>query len=67
MKRRNKNAERIVRASGEEIARRLARGEDRTDGKRVKAMSRAEVERLADEEEGNPFSPSPPIGGRGSG
>jgi hypothetical protein len=52
MKRINKNAERIVRASGEEIARRLARGEDRTDGKRVKAMSQAEVERLADEEEG---------------
>jgi uncharacterized protein (DUF4415 family) len=46
--------ERIVRASGEEIARRLARGEDRTDWKRVKAMSQAEVERLADEEEGPP-------------
>ncbi|HEY5211259.1 MAG TPA: BrnA antitoxin family protein [Stellaceae bacterium] len=44
--------ERIVRASGEAIARRLARGEDRTDWKRVKAMSQAEVERLADEEEG---------------
>ncbi len=43
----------IVRASGEEIARRLARGEDRTDWKRVKAMSQAEVERLADEEEGS--------------
>ena len=44
--------ERIKRASGEEIARRLARGEDRTDWKRVKAMSQAEVERLADEEDG---------------
>jgi len=41
-----------LRASGEAIARRLARGEDRSDWKRVKAMSQAEVERLADEEEG---------------
>jgi hypothetical protein len=30
-------------------------------------MSQAEVERLADEEDGNPFSPSPPIGGEGRG
>src|SRR6185437_2042395 len=56
---------RIVRASAEEIARRIARGEDRTDWKRVKAMSQEKVERLADEEEGGLFSPSPPIGGRG--
>ncbi len=55
-----------MRASGEEIARRLARGEDRTDWKRVKAMSQADVERLAaDEEDNNPFDPSPPIGRRG--
>jgi hypothetical protein len=66
MKRRTKRR-RIVRASGDEIARRLARGEDRTDWKRVKAMLQAEVERRADEEDGNPFSPSPPIGRRGSG
>lgn len=44
--------ESIVRASAEEIARRIGRGEDRTDWKRVKAMSQAEVERLADEEDG---------------
>src|ERR1700733_5436928 len=44
--------ESIVRASADEIARRIARGEDRTDWKRVKAMSQAEVERLADEEDG---------------
>jgi len=41
-----------VRASAEEIARRIARGEGRTDWKRVKAMKQSEVERLADEEEG---------------
>lgn len=41
-----------MRASGDEIARRLARGDDRTDWKRVKAMSQEEVERLADEDEG---------------
>jgi uncharacterized protein (DUF4415 family) len=51
MKRRTKHR-RIERASGKAIARRLARGEDRTDWKRVKAMSQADVERLADEEEG---------------
>jgi hypothetical protein len=44
--------ESIVRASADEIARRIARGEDRTDWKRVKAMSQTEVERLADEEDG---------------
>src|SRR6185437_6653156 len=36
------------------IARRIARGEGRTDWKRVKAMKQSEVERLADEEEGKP-------------
>jgi hypothetical protein len=43
--------ESIARASGDQIARRIARGEDRTDWKRVKAMSQAEAERLADEED----------------
>jgi uncharacterized protein (DUF4415 family) len=36
----------------EEISKRLERGESKTDWKRVKAMSQAEVERLADEDEG---------------
>lgn len=44
--------ERIVRASVKEIRRRIARGEDKTDWRRLKTMSQAEVERLADEEEG---------------
>ncbi len=35
-----------------EIVQKLARGESRTDWKRVKAMSRTEVERLADRDEG---------------
>lgn len=43
---------RIVHASGEEIARQLARGEYHTDWKRVRAMSQADVQRLADKEEG---------------
>jgi uncharacterized protein (DUF4415 family) len=44
--------ERIMKASFEELQARLARGESQTDWARVKAMSQAEVERLADEEEG---------------
>jgi uncharacterized protein (DUF4415 family) len=44
--------ERIVRASAKEVRRKLLRGEDKTDWARVKAISQAEVERLADEEEG---------------
>jgi len=48
---------RIVRASAEEIARRIARGEDRTDWKRVKAMKQSDVERLADEEDGQLLKP----------
>jgi uncharacterized protein (DUF4415 family) len=44
--------ERIVRSSAEEISRRIARGESKTDWRRVKRMAQAEVERLADEEEG---------------
>ena len=44
--------ERIVRYSAKEISRKVARGESKTDWRRVKAMSQREVERLADEEEG---------------
>ncbi len=44
--------ERIVRYSAEAVAAMIARGESRTDWKRVKAMSQEEVERLADEEDG---------------
>lgn len=42
----------IAHASAEEIGERLARGESKTDWKRVKAMPQAEVERLADDDEG---------------
>ena len=44
--------ERIVRSSAKDIRRSIAHGESKTDWPRVKAMSQAEVERLADEEEG---------------
>lgn len=44
--------ESIVSASADEIAQRLERGENQTDWERVKAMPQAEVERLADEEDG---------------
>ena len=44
--------ERIVRYSSEEIASKIAAGEDKTDWQRVKAMPQEEVERLADEDEG---------------
>ena len=44
--------ERIVRYSAEEVAAMIARGEDKTDWARVKAMPQEEVERLADEEDG---------------
>jgi hypothetical protein len=43
---------RIVSYSGKDIKRMTARGESKTDCLRVKAKSQAEVERLADEEEG---------------
>jgi len=43
---------RIVSYSAEDIKRMIARGESKTDWSRVKAKSQAEVERLADEEEG---------------
>lgn len=42
----------IASASAEEIGKRLDRGESKTDWKRVKAMSQAEVEKLADDDEG---------------
>ena len=44
--------ERIVSYTAEEIDAKLARGESRTDWAKVDAMSQAEVERLADEDEG---------------
>jgi uncharacterized protein (DUF4415 family) len=44
--------ERITHASAKEIGERLARGENKTDWKRVKAMSQAEVESRADDDEG---------------
>jgi hypothetical protein len=44
--------ENIVRYTAEQIRQMIARGEDKSDWKRVNAMSQAEVERLADEEEG---------------
>jgi uncharacterized protein (DUF4415 family) len=45
--------ERIVSYTAKEIDARLARGESRTDWAKVDAMSQAEVERLADEDEGS--------------
>jgi uncharacterized protein (DUF4415 family) len=47
-----KKSERIVRYSAEEIVEKLARGESQTDWARVDAMPQAEVERLADEDDG---------------
>ena len=44
--------ENISRFSADKIRRKLARGESKTDWKRVKAMTRTEVERLADRDEG---------------
>lgn len=44
--------ERIARASAEDIRRKLATEGSKTDWQRAKAMSQAEVERLADEEDG---------------
>jgi uncharacterized protein (DUF4415 family) len=42
----------IARFSADKIRRKIARGESKTDWKRVEAMSQSEVERLADEDEG---------------
>jgi len=47
--RKNENTSRF---SADKIRRKLARGESKTDWERVKAMSRTEVERLADKDEG---------------
>ena len=41
-----------MRYTAEEIAAKIAAGEDQTDWARVKAMPQEEVERLADEEDG---------------
>ena len=44
--------ENIARFSADKIRRKIARGESKTNWKRVAAMSQAEVERLADRDEG---------------
>jgi uncharacterized protein (DUF4415 family) len=44
--------ENISSFSADKIRRKVARGESKTDWKRVKAMSQKEVERLADRDEG---------------
>ena len=44
--------ENIARFSADKIRRKIARGESKTDWKRVNAMSQAEVERLANKDEG---------------
>jgi uncharacterized protein (DUF4415 family) len=44
--------ERIVRASAEQLQAMHDRGESRSDWKAAEAMSQADVERLADEEDG---------------
>jgi uncharacterized protein (DUF4415 family) len=49
MRRKNEN---IARSSADKIRRKIARVESKTDWKRVTAMSQAEVERLADKDEG---------------
>src|SRR4051794_24057257 len=44
--------EHIARYSSEEIAAKIAAGEDKTDWERLRAVPQDEVERLADEEDG---------------
>jgi uncharacterized protein (DUF4415 family) len=44
----------IVRYSAEEIAEMIARGGDRTDWARVKAVPQETIEKMADEDEGPP-------------
>ena len=44
--------ENIARSSADRIRRKIARGESKTDWKRVNAMSQAEAERRADKDEG---------------
>ena len=45
-----KKSERTVGYSAEAVRRKIARGESKTDWRRVKAMSQAKVNRLADVE-----------------
>lgn len=47
-----RKSENISRFSADQIRGKVARRESKTDWKRVKAMSRTEVERLADRDEG---------------
>jgi uncharacterized protein (DUF4415 family) len=44
--------ENIARFSADNVRRKIARGESKTDWKRVDSISQAEVERLADKDEG---------------
>jgi uncharacterized protein (DUF4415 family) len=44
--------ENIARFSADKVRRKIARGESKTDWKRVDAISQSEVERLADKDEG---------------
>ena len=44
--------ENIVRFTADEIVKKLTNGGDKTDWKRVDVMSPAEIEKLADEEDG---------------
>ena len=44
--------ENIARFSADKIRRKIARGESKTDWKRVDAISQAQLERLADDDEG---------------
>lgn len=47
-----RKSENTARFSADKISRKIARGESKTDWKRVEAMSQTEVERLADKDEG---------------
>ena len=47
-----RKSENISRFSADTIKRKIARGESKTDWKRVKAMSQKQIERLADRDEG---------------
>ena len=42
----------IMHASAEDVSKRLAHGEDKSDWNRVKAMSQSEIESLADDDDG---------------
>jgi hypothetical protein len=47
----------IVNASAKEIVDRLSHGESKTDWNKVKSMSQADVESLAEDEEGQQVRP----------